>query len=181
MKNKATDLTAPAAETGAPSALRWIEEQEARARTDYDLRVVELNSMIKRQQSATAADDGTDWKAMISAAEGNLDFARGNSERWLKSLREFDKAVDVSARDATEKIPRSDVITFVKMHAIYSRQGIENLANRFASTILECQKPEEVHASTYALFHECNLAAIDSAVRESHLPSWCKEAAESVL
>ncbi len=181
-KQKEIKLTeAPRAETGAPSALRWIEEQEARARTDYDLRVLELNTLIKRQQAATAADDGTDWGALIAVAENNLSFARENSERWLKSLREFDKAVDIASRDATEKIPRSAVESFVKMFAIYARQGIENLANRFADTILECREKQEVHKRTYELFHECSLAAIDSAIRESHLPNYAKDAIEGVL
>lgn len=171
----------PKLDTGAPSALAWIAKQEAISRNDYELRTVELNTLIKRQQGATAADDGTDWQALIRVAEGNLDYARERIQQWQKSLREFDKAVAPEKRDASEKITQAEGEQFAKCFAIYLRAAIESFTVSIIQPIRESKSNEDGYKLCSAKFSECFVNAMDGAIRETHLPAWFKKAVEDVL
>lgn len=168
-------------DTGAPSALAWIAKQEAISRNDYELRTVELNALIKRQQSATAAEDGTDWAALIRVAESNLEFARERVQAWQKSLREFDKSVAPEKRDASEKITQAEGEQFAKCFAIYLRAAIESFTVSIIQPIRESKSNEDGYKLCAEKFRECMVNAIDGGIRETHLPGWFKKAVEEVL
>lgn len=178
---KKPEPATPKAETGAPDALRWIAAQEQAARSRVEDCQRWLDQATQDVKLKPMEKDGEDWEGKRRAAESALDDSIARVQNWQKSLLQFDAKIDDTRRDATEKIPRDQVIQYIKMHAIYARQGTEKFANQFADRILECTSKEEVHKQTHAIFHECNLQAFDSAVRESHLPSFVKEAIESVL
>jgi hypothetical protein len=165
-------------ELAAPAVLRRLQMDAHKFSAQIDDAEARLAALGELSPNAAETKDN---REQIARIECELVSARDNFGKTAKILLAYDRSVDDSKRDASEKMSRDDVIKFVKMHAIYSRQGTENLANRFAGTVRECKDNAEVHKLTYELFRDCNLAAIDSAVRETHLPVWCRDAIESVL
>jgi hypothetical protein len=179
MKKKLADNSPAApAELAAPAVLRRLQMDAHKFSAQIDDAEARLAALGELSPNAAEIKEN---REQIARVECELIAARDNFGKTAKILLAFDKSVDDSKRDASEKLSRDDVIRFVKMHAIYARQGVETLANRFAGQVRECKDNAEVHKLTHTLFHECNAAAIDSAVRETHLPIWCKEAIESVL
>lgn len=169
-KKSETELQ-PAQATGAPAALAWIANQEADSRRDYELRKDELNRLIKRQQGATPADDGTDWAALIRQAEHNLGHAAENVQKWQKSLATFDKQIAPERREG-DKIPVSEAREIYEQLLLCVAIAAQSTRLTNAQQAALCDSPEAFDVATAGAWQGAIAGAIQAAKDDNVIPAW---------
>lgn len=175
-----TELLKPQ-EAGAPAALAWIAQREAAARKAVEEAEVFLAGALKDQREKPPAKDGTDYEKVVKIARDNLSYAEERVAGLQKRLREFDKAIVPERRDATEKISQAEGERLLMLFWIYEREAGEKLLISLCSDFLLCETPEQIHKLYAEKSREVRKEAMASAVRESHLPEWCKKALDGVI
>lgn len=168
-------------QTGAASALAWISATAAEAQSRVDKARHALDLAIKNKENPPPSADGEDFDKSIRECMFVLSDAEERAQKWLKQLRDFDKAVPPDSRDTTERLSKDSVIKWAKMAVIYLRTGTEGFITELCGRVLECKNPAEVHELLATKLRENYAGAIDSANREGHLPPWFKDAIGEVL
>lgn len=171
------------ADRGAPAALKAIEEAELKYRAIKETREKELEDaialqMLPREELPPALDglEPKDLDARVQNAKRNLDDAEHRWASMLKLLREFDKQVDPVKRDASEKMSRTEVTDLLRFVAIYARTANENNLSMLCATVPIIDTPEEFYSAARQAFDDGLRNAIESALRESHIPDWAATA-----
>jgi len=165
-------------EKGTPAALRVIAEQEAESRKDHASAKAGLDEAIANQLLNPDDEHGN---TRVQNARNHLDDVEKRWQRWLKHLREFDKAVDPSKRDAEEKISKSEAIQLCKMITIYGNNAYQSFGTRFITEARNAKNEQEAWTICGEAFVESLLGSIKVAVSEAHLPPYALEAVEGVL
>ncbi len=177
MKPDKVTLT-DAHEKGTAPALRVIAEQEAESRKDHAAAKAGLDDAISNQLINPDDEHGN---TRVQNARNHLDDVEKRWQRWLKHLREFDKAVDPSKRDADEKITKAEGIKLFQMMAIYGNNAYQTFGTRMITEIREARNEQEAWKNTGEILVESLINSIKTAVSEAHLPPWSLEAVEGVL
>lgn len=168
-------------ESGAPSALKWIAEQEVSCRAEVDHCKRMLDEAIRDEIDNPPEKDGTDYTRLVEIARRNLGDATDRVQKWQKSLRDFDRSITPERRDSTERITREEGEKQASMLAIAIREAAERLITGLCQDVLNCKRPEDVHLMLAEKLRESFRGAIDSACREGHLPGWYRAAIGEVL
>ncbi len=125
--------------------------------------------------------DGENYEQSIRAAKAQHEDAWEAWIRLANQLHKFDKSVPESKRDSSEKMTRDEITRLFQMIAVYQRTANENMITGICADMPSCRKPEEVYILCADKFRECMSSAIDSAIREEHLPTWVRECFADVL
>lgn len=173
-----TLIQSQADDKGAPAALREIAAQERISRQDHAAAKASLDDAIANQLLNPEDESGN---KRVENARVHLEDVEKRWQRWLKHLREFDKAVDSDKRDAEESITKAEGKKVFFHAAIAMRQAMENTISRLYPDLLGCKSEQEMHKVSYRDFNESMLNSIKAALVENHLPAWAKEAIEEVI
>lgn len=157
---------------GVAPALQHVAEIEAGCRKRVETAREVLDRAIKAERERPPESDGEDYEDRIRSAQRQLEDEETRHLKWLKALREFERAVPDAKRDAAEGMKRAEVEALAKMLAIYFRTGVMNLITELSSHVLTCRNEVEVHKMVEPKMTECMVGAIDSAKREGHIPMW---------
>lgn len=167
--------------TGAPDALKWIADNEAKSRKEVEEAIKAYNLAVKDEREQPANKDGTEWARVRGAAKQILDDAEERQFKYLKQLLLFDKNVAPEKRDASESITRDEGEKTFKMIAIYLRTANESFLTRAIPEIREAKSNELAYKVAATAYGETLKQAIKSGCGEAHLPSWVLAAVEGVL
>lgn len=177
-------------DSGAPAALQFIEQDELRYRQQYELarQVLEKCLKLQLEKPDKLVEIGTDFDEDVKIADIQFASAR---ERWqssLKVLREFDKQVSPEKRDSSEKITRNEGEGLLKLVIIYFRTGVETFIGDFCTSVLGVEsmrgkdyKEGDIYKLAADRIRSAMRNAVDSGVRETHLPGWVKTAMEAMI
>ncbi len=159
-------------QTGVAPALQHVAEIEADCRRRVTSARKALDLALQNQRERPPESDGEDYEARVREAQRQLEDEEGRHLKWLKALREFERAVPDAKRDSAEGMKRAEVEAMAKMLAIYFRTGAMNYLTELSGRILECKNSVEVHKMIEPKMAECMVGAIESAKREGHIPVW---------
>lgn len=162
--------------TGAPSVLAYASERELAARKDWHTSEEVLKKCLKLQLDRPKKLDGTDFDGDVSIATLQRDAAFARWKEAADMVYKFDKSVDPSKRDASEKMSRDEVTALISMVQIYFRTNVHSLIMSLCSALPSVRTEIELHKLIADKVIECGKTAFDSANREGHIPDWCKEA-----
>ncbi len=162
--------------TGAPSVLAFAAEREHIARKDLALAEEVLKKCLKLQMLNPPELEGQDFDRDVRIATEQRDNAIERWNEYAGQVYKFDKSVDVSKRDASEKLSKDQVATILSAAHIYERTNIEGLISTVCDAVLSCRTQIEVHELIASKIRECSQNAFTSAAREGHLPDWAMEA-----
>lgn len=166
---------------GAPSALAWIQAQEADARHHYEHCKELYRRAVDEQIARPPAKDGIDFDAIANAARHALETAQDDVQKWQKILLSYEKGIPDQKRDTTERLSREENMSLLGLIIIYFRTAVEGLLTQFNAEVRTLTKAEEVSALMDAKIRDCFLSAVSDGVREKHLPTWVKDAVEDAL
>lgn len=168
-------------EKGTPAALSFLAERELAARQN----IRELANIYDKEfaltKNATPEMDGIDFMARANSAKEALTKAEVAHQKQAQALREMDRVVDPSKRDAEEKISKADGIRAFSMGAIYINNALQTFGTRAITEIREARTEQEAWKKTGDILTESLINSFKVAIAEAHLPSWSLEAVESVL
>lgn len=168
-------------DSGAPAALRALEAQELADRKAKDAAWLALQQAYANKASKPAALDGADFDKEIAAADMQYASARAYWLSSIKQLLPYDKGISENKRDAGEKITRAECEKIFQMFAIYDRTASESFITSLCGNVLTCKTREEVYAKYAEEYRNCKRIALESALRENHLPAWVSLVLESEL
>lgn len=177
---KAT-LTQPDLEKGTAPALRFLESREFAERANIERLEKAYESERDMALSAPPEMDGVDFMARANNVKKTLDAAIESHLKISKALREMDRVVDPSKRDADEKITKAEGIRAFSMGAIYINNALQTFGTRAITEIREARNEQEAWKKTGEILVESLLNSFKVAISEAHLPSWSLEAVEGVL
>lgn len=160
----------PQTTTGAGAALRALELRELEERNIVEQLKSRLDKARIDRDRKPPELDGTDFDREVGAAEYSLERAKSQHLVTSKALLAFDKSVSENKRDTGEKITWAEVERMLTMFAIYDRQAAEMFITSFCSQVLTCKTAEEIHKLFASEYKSTKSVAIESAVRENHLP-----------
>jgi len=157
-------------ETGAPAALRRLEEHELRCAQEVDRRKVEL-TRLRAMQEPEGDEALRNHRQAIQNEVGNLSEAQDDWNKALKSLREFDKAVAPEKREG-EKIPVSEAAEFFRQYDLSIKLGIESYVISMSQDATRAESPEQFYQAHADNIRSCRVAAIERAQKDGKLPAW---------
>lgn len=157
-------------ETGAPAALRRLEEHELRCAREVDSLKVEL-ARLRAMQAPDGDDALRNHLNAIQFAVSNLSEAQDDWNKALKSLREFDKAVAPEKREG-EKLLRSDVEEFFRQFDLSIALAIESYIISLSQDATRAESPEQFYQAHADNIRSCRIAAIEKAQQDGKMPKW---------
>lgn len=160
----------PQTNTGAGAALRALELRELEERNIVEQLKAKLEKAHKNRDSRPAEMDGADFDKEVSTAEYAVERAKITHLATSKTLLAFDRSVSENKRESGEKITWEEVERILTMFAIYDRQAAEMFITTFCANVLTCKTSEGVHKLFANEYKSTKQVAIESAVRENHLP-----------
>jgi hypothetical protein len=181
-KTKFTAISEPTLNltSGAPDALRWVGAQEAFARSRVESAQAALELALRNQRERPPETDGEDYDKRVRECQIARDDAWDAWKKAADMLHKFDKSVPDAKRDATEKITREEGERMLTLLAIHMREGTEQLITTVCQEVLSAQNERDVYRIVCTKLRDAMRGAVDSALREGHLPAWCKAAMEEV-
>jgi len=171
----------PLNESGAPSTLRWLEATEAKSRARHEELQEQYEAACADSIARPASRDGTEFDKVEAAAKRQLEYEENRLESLQKRLREYTKAVPEEKRDATEKLTRNQVESFLESLNISLLQFIEQFIDSMCVDLRACKTPEEIHKLIAVKVKECMANSLENSIREGHLPEWFKNSVEILL
>jgi hypothetical protein len=171
----------PTATTGAPSALSYIAEKEAKARVELESAEMILREALSDELDPPADKDGIDFTERVKVARSQRDMAFDRWEGWADKLHKFDKSVAPEKRSASENMTRDEVRNFVFLLAIHNRSAFQQFLTSYSDKVLSCRTSEDVCALISPQLDECTKNAYLTAKHEGQMPEWAVEAFEDSL
>ena len=167
--------------TGAASALKYLENsvKQGQQRLDEANEVLKLALQLARDKPMEL--DGENFEQAVTRARAEKKDAEDSLLKFSKIMLDYDKNVDTSRRDVSEKISRSEAEKILTTFAIVMRGGVEQLSSRQAQDAMECKSSEEMYQITNPLLRECFGNALGSAVASEQLPDWVRDAVLNAL
>lgn len=159
-------------ETGAPAALRRLEEHELRCAQECDKLKAERDR-LRAMQEPEGDEALRNHHNAIQNAISNLADAQDDWNTSLKSLREFDKAVAPEKREG-EKLLRADVEEFMQQVYISIDLAIESYIISLSQDATRAESPEGFYQAHADNLRSCKVAAIEKAIQDKKLPTWAK-------
>lgn len=157
-------------ETGAPAALRRLEEHELRCAQEVDRLKAEKSRLLAMQEPK--GDDAIrTHRQRIQDSVLNLGDAQDDWNKALKSLREFDKAVAPEKREG-EKIPVAEASEFFRQFDLSIILAIESYIITQGQDAARCESPEQFYQIHAENIRSCRVAAIEKAQQDGKLPKW---------
>ena len=117
----------------------------------------------------------------VTRARAEKKDAEDSLLKFSKIMLDYDKSVDTSRRDVSEKISKAEAEKIFKTFAIVMRGGVEQLASRQAQDAMECKSSEDMYRLLCPLLRECFFNALKSATEAEQLPDWVRLAMEDAL
>lgn len=159
-------------ETGAPAALRRLEDHELRCAQECDKLKAERDR-LRAMQEPEGDEAMRNHQNAIQNAVSNLADAQEDWNKALKSLREFDKAVSPEKREG-EKIMRANVEEFMQQVYISIDLAMESYIISLSQDATRAESPEQFYQMHADNIRSCKVAAIEKAIQDKKLPSWAK-------
>lgn len=163
---------------GAPAVLSIAAEWEARARAKVEELRAKLDAL--QEEELDPANDGTDFTKKRTILQAQSSDAIKEWKGFADMVHKFDKTVDLSQRDVKESIPKGEASAFFTLATIYLRTGWQSY-KEIVPKIRECATNEEAYAIVEHSIGGHFKTAMDSAVIESHVPAWVRDAVEFAL
>ena len=159
----------PTAESGAPAALKAIEEHEVQCRIAKD------EAYRKWRNSVLLAVEGDD----VSERNERLSLRDYNEalQMWddaTKKLAVFDKGVKQERREG-EKVLVSEAKEIFKQFNLCYRMAIESYIITISQNVFECKSSQEFHGMHAENLRVTVQSAINDAKRDGVLPKWIAE------
>lgn len=157
-------------ETGAPAALRRLEDHELRCAQEVDRLKAEKTRLLAIQEPV--GDDALRiHRQRIQDSINNLSDSQDDWNKALKSLREFDKAVAPEKREGA-KISVDDATEFFQQYDLSIVLGIESYIISLSQDATRAESPEQFYQMHADNLRSCRVAAIDKANKDGKLPKW---------
>lgn len=163
-------MSKPKGEQGAPAALRAIEEHEVRCREEKEI----ARDLWKAAQ--TALDEG-DEVSLRTESRCRQDYLHA-LEIWddaTKKLALFDKTVTPEKREG-ERIPKAEAESFLTASTRGLRIALEQGLVSISQDAMQCATPEVFYTMAASQIRGAFTESMNTAVRESKLPSWAAAA-----
>ena len=167
--------------SGAASALKYLENSVKQGQQRLD----EANEILKFALEAARDKpmelDGENFEQAVTRARAEKKDAEDSLLKFSKIMLDYDKSVDTSRRDVSEKISKAEAEKIFKTFAIVMRGGVEQLASRQAQDAMECKSSEDMYRLLAPLLRECFFNAMKSATEAEQLPDWVRLSMEDAL
>lgn len=157
-------------ETGAPAALRRLEDHELRCSKECD-RLEAERDRLRAMQAPQGDEAIRNHQNAIQNSISNLADAQGDWNKALKSLREFDKAVAPEKREG-EKISRDEAEEFFRQFHLSITLGIESYIISLSQDATRAESPEQFYQAHADNLRSCVESAIEKANKDGKLPKW---------
>jgi hypothetical protein len=167
--------------TGAASALKYLENSVKQGQQRLDEANEVLNLALQLARDKPMELDGENFEQAVTRARAEKKDAEDSLLKFSKIMLDYDKSVDTSRRDVSEKISKAEAEKILTTFAIVMRGGVEQLSSRQAQDAMECKSSEEMYQITNPLLRECFGNALDSAVASEQLPDWVRAAVLNAL
>lgn len=159
-------------ETGAPAALRRLEEHELKCSQEC-VRLESERNRLRGMIEPEGDEAVRNHHNAIQNAVSNLADAQDDWSKALKNLREFDRAVAPEKREG-EKLLRADVEEFMQQVYISIDLGIESYIISLSQDATRAESPEAFYQAHADNLRSCKVAAIEKAIQDKKLPTWAK-------
>jgi hypothetical protein len=169
----------PATELGAGACLKFLQEQEAKARESILSAEKALADLLTRRTKNLRSDDGKtadEWDKEIRIAQSYIEIASQEHGHAADRLLKYEKAVEPSKRDAGEKISQEEASKYLTMCAMTLYLGSEELIQRASQEAPLCSNPIDAYAAFGPLFRECMTASIKAAIADGKIPKFASDA-----
>ena len=176
------------ANTGAASALRFIQEDEARHRERY-MRLVEyLEQCEANQRNQPAMMDGIDFDKAVDIARSQLALATKQWDDSTKRLQSFEKLVVPEKRQSSEQITQDEGERVLATTMVYFREGVETFIQDFCASVLSCEslrgkdfRETDIYQLSADKLRTAMRNAIESGTSAGQLPAWVRKACEGAI
>ena len=167
--------------TGAASALKYLENsvKQGQQRLDEANEVLKLALLAARDKPMEL--DGENFEQAITRARAEKKDAEDSLLKFSKIMLDYDKSVDTSRRDVSEKISKAEAEKIFKTFAIVMRGGVEQSIARISQDAMEVRSSEDVFKIVAPMMRESFFNALKSATEAEQIPEWIRAALEDAL